>query len=60
MEEITSVNNNLVKETAKLLQKKYRDAEDKFLLEGFKAIEEACNLGLEIDYIFVNSSKLEK
>ena len=60
MEEITSVNNNLVKETAKLLQKKYRDAEDKFLLEGFKAIEEAYTLGLEIDYIFVNSSKLDK
>ena len=60
MEEITSVNNNLVKETAKLLQKKYRDAENKFLLEGFKAIEEAYNLGLKIDYIFVNSSKSEK
>ena len=60
MEEIISVNNNLVKETAKLLQKKYRDSEDKFLLEGFKAIEEAYNLGLQIDYIFVNSSKLEK
>ena len=60
MEEITSVNNNLVKETAKLLQKKYRDAEDRFLLEGFKAIEEAYTLGLEIDYIFVNSSKLDK
>lgn len=55
--EITSVNNELVKETAKLQQKKYRDQEKKFLLEGFKAIEEAFNSGIEIDYIFVNKTK---
>lgn len=48
---ITSVNNNLVKETAKLLQKKYR--KDLFLLEGAKCIEEAVNSGLEIVYLFV-------
>ena len=60
MEEITSVNNSLVKETAKLLQKKYRDSENKFILEGFKAIDEAYNLGIEINYIFVNSNKLRK
>ena len=41
MQEITSVNNDLVKETVKLQQKKYRDKENKFLLEGFKCIEEA-------------------
>ena len=36
---ITSVNNELVKETAKLLQRKYRKTH--FLLEGIKCIEEA-------------------
>ena len=36
---ITSVNNELVKETAKLLQRKYR--KENFLLEGIKCIEEA-------------------
>ena len=41
---ITSVNNELVKETAKLLQKKYR--KDLFLLEGSKCIEEDVNSGL--------------
>lgn len=48
---ITSVNNELVRETAKLLQKKYR--KDLFLLEGGKCIEEAVNSGLEIVHLFV-------
>ncbi len=48
---ITSVNNELVKETAKLLQKKYR--KDSFLLEGIKCIKEAINSGLEIEHLFV-------
>lgn len=60
MEEITSVNNSLVKDTAKLNQKKYRDINNKFLLEGFKTIEEAVNSGIEIDYIFIESSKINR
>ncbi len=48
---ITSVSNDLVKETAKLLQRKYR--KDKFLLEGTKCIEEAIESGLEIEHLFV-------
>lgn len=57
MQEITSVNNNLVKETVKLQQKKYRDKENKFLLEGFKCIEEAFNAGIGIEYAFVSDVK---
>ena len=56
--EITSVNNDLVKETVKLQQKKYRT--EKFLLEGYKAIEEAFNAGIKIDYAFVLSEKAEE
>ena len=48
---ITSVNNELVKETAKLLQRKYRKTH--FLLEGIKCIEEAIESGLEIEHLFV-------
>lgn len=55
--EITSVNNELVKETVKLQQKKYRDRENKFLLEGFKSVEEAFNAGIEIDYVFVSDAE---
>ena len=51
--EITSVNNELVKETAKLQQKKYRTQSGKFLLEGFKAIKEAHDCGITIERVFV-------
>ena len=54
---ITSVNNELVKETAKLLQKKYR--KDTFLLEGSKCIEEAIASGLEIIHLFADESSDE-
>lgn len=58
--EITSVNNELVKQIVKLHQKKYRDEEKKFLLEGFKVIEEAFNSGIEIEQIFVEKKQAEK
>lgn len=57
MQEITSINNNFVKEAVKLQQKKYRDKENKFLLEGFKCIEEACNAGVELESVFVLKEK---
>ena len=59
MQEITSVNNDLVKQTVKLQQKKYRDKENKFLLEGMKCIEEAYQAGVDIEYVFVLKEKAE-
>lgn len=58
--EITSVNNELVKETVRLQQKKYRDEKKKFLLEGFKPIEEAHLAKIEIENIFVLKEKAQK
>ena len=55
--EITSVNNETIKEVAKLQQKKYRDESGKFLLEGLKPIEEAFNAEIEIEQIFVTKEK---
>lgn len=52
---ITSVNNDLIKETAKLLRGKYRDESGLFLVEGAKGIEEAIKSGLEIVRIFVQT-----
>ncbi len=52
--QITSVNNDLVKETAKLQQKKYRTQSGKFLLEGFKSIKEAFDYGIKIEKVFVD------
>lgn len=49
---ITSVNNELIKETAKLLMPKYRNKEQLFLIEGEKCINEAIKYGLQIVRIF--------
>lgn len=59
MIEITSLNNDLVKETVKLQQKKYRDKENKFLLEGFKSVEEAYNAGLKFVRVFILKEKIQ-
>ena len=42
--EITSVNNQLIKDMAKLHQKKYRDELELFLIEGFHLYEEALKM----------------
>ncbi len=52
--EITAVNNELVKETAKLQQKKYRNESGKFILEGYKSIKEAFDFGIKIEKVFVS------
>ena len=50
---ITSVNNDLVKETAKLLKGKYRDETGLFLIEGEKGVNEAISAGIDIERIFI-------
>ena len=50
---ITSVNNDTVKETVKLQQRKYRDETGLFLLEGEKCIEEALEYGIQLENLFV-------
>ncbi|MCM1339055.1 MAG: RNA methyltransferase [Muribaculaceae bacterium] len=56
--EITSVNNELVKDCVKLQQKKYRKG--KFLLEGYKAIKEAFDFGIKLEHVFVNKNCLKE
>jgi TrmH family RNA methyltransferase len=51
-----SVENKLVKDTLKLKMKKYRDAENKYVIEGVRFIEEAVNEE-NIQYL-IYSSKL--
>lgn len=58
--EITSVNNDLVKNTVKLQQKKYRNIEKKFLLEGYKAIKEAFDSEIILEHVFVDKNKLKE
>ena len=56
MNEITSVNNELVKIASKLSQKKFRDETGLFLLEGEKSISEAINSKAKIKDIFINKN----
>lgn len=60
MQEITSVNNQLVKDIVKLQQKKYRDKENSFLLEGYKPIKEAFDAGIQLEQVFVLKEKADK
>lgn len=57
--EITSTTNEFVKNCAKLQQKKYRTETGKFLLEGYKAIKEAFDYGIEIETVFVDKTHLK-
>lgn len=50
---ITSVNNDLVKEAAKLQQRKYREESGMFLLEGEKCVREAIEYGMTIEHLFI-------
>ncbi len=58
MIEITSLTNELVKETVKLKQKKYREETGLFLLEGIKPVEEAINAGVELTKVFVSDIQI--
>lgn len=46
MEQLSSVNNKLIKDLAKLKQKKYREDTGLYLIEGFHLIEEAFKANL--------------
>lgn len=52
MIELTSINNDIVKNTAALAEKKFRDKMGLFLIEGYKPIQEAMACGVEIEKIF--------
>ena len=58
--EITSTNNELIKNYAKLQHKKYRNETGEFLLEGYKAIKEAYDCGVEINRIFVDKKCIKE
>lgn len=46
---ITSLTNQKIKNVAKLHKKKFRDKENKFIVEGFHLVEEAKKLGLVLE-----------
>ena len=60
MLEITSVNNEKIKDTVKLQQKKYRNEKGLFLLEGHKPIFEAYGSKINILNVYTTKKNLEK
>ncbi|MEG1254741.1 RNA methyltransferase [Clostridium sp.] len=60
MQFITSKDNNTIKEIKKIKDKKYRVEHRKFLIEGFRFVEEGLKSKFVIDKLFVKESSLEK
>ena len=53
MQVITSKDNDLIKNIKKLKEKKYRDLENKFIVEGIKMVQEAIKENAKINKIVV-------
>lgn len=54
VETISSLQNKLIKDTAKLSEKKYRHQAGLFLLEGIKLVQEVLNSTWLIEYVFID------
>lgn len=54
MKIIESKNNTFIKDLRKLKEKKYRNGNNKFLVEGWKLIEEALKGSWHIEYVLFN------
>lgn len=57
---IESKDNNLYKETKKLKDKRGRNKSSKYIIEGFRLVEEAFKAALPIEYIFVTKEAEDK
>lgn len=60
MQEITGVQNPIIKKVAALHQKKNRQETGLFVIEGYKAVKEALEYGIEILYIFLYETNSER
>ncbi|MBM7870070.1 TrmH family RNA methyltransferase [Clostridium pascui] len=60
MERITSKDNSSIKEVRKLKEKKHRSFNKKFLVEGFRFVEEAIKSNFYIEELFIAEEALEK
>lgn len=56
---IESKENNFFKSIKKLKERRFRQKEGKFILEGFRLIEEAAKANMEIEYIILSQGNEE-
>lgn len=57
---IESKENTLFKETKKLKERKNRNKYNKYIIEGFRLVEEAFKAGLKIEYIILTNEEDER
>lgn len=57
IKEINSKDNRIFKECQRLSQKKYRDKEGRYLIEGHNLLDEAVTYGAGIDYLIFDEAK---
>ncbi len=57
---IESKDNNLFKETRRLKERKNRTKASRYIIEGFRLVQEAFKAGLNIEYLIVTSDGKEK
>lgn len=60
MKQITSTNNQIIKQLKSLHQKKYRKQYDSFLIEGTRLIFDAIKNSIKIDTVLIHQDKLDK
>ena len=57
---IESKENSLFKETKKLKEKRNRSKEGKYLIEGFRLVQEAFKANMEIEYLVISEGSEDK
>lgn len=57
---IESKDNSLFKETKKLKERRNRNKEGKYIIEGFRLIQEAFKAKMDVEYIMVSEEALNK
>lgn len=60
LESIISKNNSTIKEIKKLKDKKYRTKTGKFIVEGFRFVEEAVLSEFEVEIIIISENSIDK
>ncbi|MCR4945094.1 MAG: RNA methyltransferase [Clostridium sp.] len=54
---IESKDNSLYKETKKLKERKGRSKSSKYIIEGFRLVQEAFKAGIDIEYLFISNKE---
>lgn len=57
---IESKENNLFKNTKKLKERKNRNKSSKYIIEGFRLVQEAFKANVDVDYLIVTEDALDK